>query len=126
MHVALGQDDGSRRAQPGDHKCVLAGPGARKRFRTSGRGKICSVVVILQDDWYAVQRPDGAGFGERGVKPVGLGEGACVQGQDGIQLRPLLVVGGNAIKISLYQCVTAQSVIAECLFDLRDRRFLDL
>jgi hypothetical protein len=64
-------------------------------------------------------------MGDAGIQEVGRGQRTSVQGQDGIELRSLLVIGRNAVEVSLDELVAGQAVIAERLLDLGNRRLLN-
>jgi len=122
VHVGLGQDDGARRAQPGDDEGVLPRLRAFERQRAAGGWQVGGIVVVLENDGHAVQWAELSAMGEAGIEEVGRGQRTSVQCQYGIELRSLLVVGRDAVEVSLDELVAAQAVIAERLLDLRNRR----
>src|ERR1700738_17300 len=116
---------GPSRSQLRDDEGVLARLRALQRQGAAGGRKVGGIVVVLENDGHAVQRAELSAMGEAGIQEVGRGQRTSVQGQDGIELRSLLVIGRDAVEVSLDELVAGQAVIAERLLDLRNRRLLN-
>src|SRR5437899_2079612 len=69
--------------------------------------------------------PTGSEAGARPVETVGLFERARVDEQKGVQLRPCLVVAGDAIQVMLRERARGQRAGGHRRLELREARFFD-
>ena len=98
-HVALGQHDGAGLAELLDLEGVRLRHHALQRERSRRGRHVGRLVVVLHDQWHAVQRADGTGLREFRVERVSDLERVGVGDDDGVERRPLLVVRVNAVEV---------------------------
>ncbi len=83
-----------------------------------------SFEVVLDDHRHAVQRPRQARLGEAAVQLVSVLRRAGIDGDDGVDRRPVLVVGIDAADVSVHQPPARQTPGAHSVVDLGDGGFL--
>ena len=125
-HVGLGDDERARVL----HACDDGGIPGRHEVREEGRSvggrQVAGLDLILEENRDAVQRPAESAGGEGGVEAGGLVEGGGVQVGDGVEPRSLLVVGFDAVEVTLHQVDAGQLSGEKRGVHLRDGCFLEL
>ncbi len=123
----LAEDDGAGRLHLGDGGGVLLRHVALQRHRAEVRLDALRLGLVLHRDGDAVQRADErAGGGERFVEAGGLRDGRRIEGGEGVERRPGLVVGGDPGEIGLHQGDGGQRAVPVGRVDRGDRRLFEL
>ncbi len=94
---------------------------AGERQRAVGGLQSLGLEIILHDHRHAMQRPGKSGLRETPVQLLGLFLHVRIQHHDGIDRRPVLVVGLDALQIIAHQFPASKSPRLHGVVDLRDR-----
>ena len=124
-HVRLSQHHRARVAQSAHDEGVGRSGRALQRQGPGRGGHVGRVVIVLDDDRHAMQRPQALGALRFLIERVGGRERARVDRHDRVEGRPLPVIGFDAVDIRLHQLPAGELFSDQRRAYVGDRRFLD-
>ena len=115
----LGKNDGSAFAQTFYQECVVRGDPAGQGKGTGRRLHVLGFVIVLDDHRNAVQGAPRTVSRSLGIKLFRLGQSIGIHGDDRVQRRALLIVGGNARQVHCDQVLGGNRSRDQGCFNLR-------
>ena len=109
VEVGFCQDQGAGLPEAADDKGVVAGDKPRQGGGAGGGGHVEGIHIVLQHHRDAVEGTgELPGFFQPGVQPVGLLQCPGVDQDDGVDGRPLLLVGVDSGQVPLDQLAAGE------------------
>ena len=122
-HIGFPQNDGPRFLHLGCDRGVSPRDESLEDHGPIRRRHVAGFDLVLQQNGNAMQGTHRSGRGIRRVQALGFLERAGVDGLDGVQVGPRLVIDLDAVQVEVHQFAASDPLGLECRVDLVNRGF---